>query len=105
MGSKKTMKACRRGLLAAVAGLFGIIASGAGCESTNVVELPCEQDIKSYEWFFPPSENFKLDLLFTIDNSRSMAWVSATLAPRVTIFISRAKFATGSNTKRPRTRR
>lgn len=62
-----------RRALAALSALSVVAVCGAGCESQNLVELPCEEDIYSYEAFIAYSDGFKLDLLFTIDNSRSMA--------------------------------
>jgi hypothetical protein len=79
MGSKKRVRWAGRGL-AALAALFAVVSSGAGCESNNLVEDPCASNIKSYDAFTPASDDIKLDLLFTIDNSRSMADKQALLA-------------------------
>ena len=60
----------RWGFLAGLAALVGV--AGPGCDANNLAELPCEQDIMSFESFTAPSNHPRLDLLFTIDNSRSM---------------------------------
>jgi hypothetical protein len=71
MDAKKRLAG--RCAITALSALSAVVVSGGGCESNNLVELPCEQDIYSYETFIAGSRGFKLDLLFTIDNSRSMA--------------------------------
>jgi hypothetical protein len=46
--------------------------SGPGCGSSDPVE-PCAPPVYSFETFTAASDDLTLDLLFTIDNSRSMA--------------------------------
>jgi hypothetical protein len=84
MGLKERQRAAGRArsgrALAALAVVVGAVSVGAGCASKDPVEPPCDQDIKPYEAFTAHTTELKLDLLFTIDNSRSMADKQALLA-------------------------